>query len=142
MGRPLKLTKDRAQTIVTASRVGATRRAAAAAAGVSRSTLQTWLSRGEVSNAPALYRNFAKDVREADAACEIRALVAIRRAADSDWKAAAWILEHCRSDYGARHEVTGPDGGPLEVEGTWNLGALSDKELAALQELTAKAGAG
>jgi hypothetical protein len=62
-GRPTKLTKDRARTIVRDIRDGASRRAAARRAGVSLSTLMNWLYRGREGE-PG-YRGFANRIEAA-----------------------------------------------------------------------------
>ena len=61
-----------------------------------------------------------------------------------DWRAAMTYLERRFPDrWGRRqrHEVSGPDGGAIAIAGGWDLGKLSDKELAALQALAEKAAA-
>jgi len=139
VGRPTKLTKARAERIVAAVGVGAPRHVAAQSAGIARSTLQQWLARGESSNAPQLYRRFAEDLREAEAGREVEALQNIAAAAREDWRADAWYLTHARDGYSKRHELSGPAGGPIAVEGTWDLSKLTERELVTLQALAEKA---
>jgi hypothetical protein len=143
VGRPPKLTKARSERIVAAVRAGAPRHVAAAAAGVARSTLQNWLMKGEAANASATYKAFAEDLRAAEASREIAALQNIARAAGEDWRADAWWLQHgpARERYARvdHHQISGPDGEPLALDGGWDLSALSDKELAAFQRIAEKA---
>lgn len=134
-----KLTKARSERIVAAVRVGCPRHVAAAAAGVGKSTLQSWLARGEAKNAPRAYRDFAQNVRAADADAEIGALAVIRNAMGEDWEAASWFLEHARPGYAKRTEISGPDGEAIAFEGGWDISKLSDRDLASLQRLAEKA---
>jgi hypothetical protein len=94
-GRTSKLTAVVRAIIVDQLRAGAFRAHAARAAGVGESTLDLWLRRGDAGE-PA-YRDFARDVRRAQAEDAIRSQSIITRAAlghvDGDWKAAAWSLE-------------------------------------------------
>jgi transposase len=143
-GRPDKLTAARQERVVAAVRAGAHREQAAQAAGVSRSTLQAWLQRGEAADAPTRFQKFAQALREAEAEFELEGLAVISRAAEGgDWRAMAWKLERRHPErWGrqTRHEVTGPDGGPVEVEGAGiDTSKLSMKELADLQTLMEKA---
>jgi hypothetical protein len=141
-GRPGKLTARRQRAIVDAIRRGAHRAQAAEAAGIARSTLQGWLSRGELDDARGRYREFAEAVRTAEAQAELEALKSIERAAaEGDWRAKAWILERRfpeRWGRQTRHQVSGPDGQPVELRGSDVLGdlsKLSEPELDQLAEL-------
>ena len=60
-------------------RAGAHREQAAQAAGIARSTFQAWLARGETSDAPVRFQNFAAEVREAEASFEVAAVAVITR---------------------------------------------------------------
>jgi hypothetical protein len=145
VGRPAKLTKSRSDRIIEAVRNGAPRQVAAQAAGIAKSTLQTWLVKGEAADAPAtsMHRRFAEGLRQAEAEREIAALGDIATAATKDWRAAAWWLQHgpARERYAKvdQHRISGPDGEALKIDGGWDLSALSEKELAALQAIAVKA---
>jgi hypothetical protein len=65
-GRRSLLTDIVAQRIVAAVKKGATRDAAADHAGIARSTLQSWLQRGDSDEEP--YADFARRVHEAQGA--------------------------------------------------------------------------
>jgi hypothetical protein len=138
MARPSKLSKARAERIIAATRAGAPRHVAAQAAGIARSTLQSWIAKGEAGG-PKTYRDFAADLRRAEADAEIFAVGIVRQAMRGDWKAAAWFLEHARPGYAKRHEVSGPDGEAIALAGGWDISKLSDKELRNLQHLAEKA---
>lgn len=108
-GRPTKYTEDKADAIVAAVRAGATLRLAAASAGISLDTLARWRKR---------FAAFADRLTEAEGKAAVRPLALIAEAAKRDWRAAAWLLERrFPEEYGRqRHEHTGADGGPIEVE--------------------------
>jgi hypothetical protein len=141
----MKLTPARERRIVEAARLGAHREQAAAAGGVSRSTLQRWLREGEADDAPERLQKFVKAVHGAETEAELEALRAIERAAaDGDWRAMVWRLERRwpeRWGRTTRHELTGRDGEAIAVreEGGWDLRKLSDEEVELLEELRRKA---
>jgi hypothetical protein len=146
VGRRDGLTDEAANKIVLALRAGAYSAEAAAHAGVSVRTFQRWRSRGELDEADERYRTFAERVAKAEADAKVHSIGIVRTAMSEDWRAAAWFLEHrWPHEWGRRNvEVTGPDGGPVEVQeaGGWNLAALSDAELELLVELRRRAADG
>lgn len=93
MARPTKLTAVTEKVILDALRAGATRTAAFEAAGIHRSKISVYLRR---------FAPFRDAVMEAEASAEVRAVVTIRQAVGrpdgGGWRAAAWWLEHRRSD--------------------------------------------
>lgn len=91
MGRKTKLTPETHQRIVSYVRAGNFRVTAAAAAGISPVTLRDWLRRGARGEEP--FVQFREDVDAAEAQAEARDVALISRAAEHDWKAAAWRLE-------------------------------------------------
>jgi hypothetical protein len=112
--------------------------------GVSRSTIQRWLLRGETDGGGEEFQKFAEAVREAEAAAEVNALGVIRRAAAEDWRAAGWYLERAHpARWGRRtaHELSGPDGAALAIQSDQplDLSKLSDDELALLDQLIQRA---
>jgi hypothetical protein len=128
-GRPGKLTAARQRRIIDAIRLGARRDEAAAAAGISRRSLQNWLARGELDGERGRYRDFAEAVRTAEAQAELAALRTIEKAAaGGDWRASSWLLERRfpqRWGRQTRTEVTGPGGAPVELSGLDVLGDLT-----------------
>jgi transposase len=146
VGRPDGLTEAAADRIVNALRAGAYTAEAAAHAGVSVRTFQRWRARGEQADAEERYRTFAERAAKAEAEAKVFAIGIVRTAMSQDWRAAAWLLEHrWPQEWGRRNvEVTGPEGGPVEVQeaGRWDLGALSDEELELLETLRKKASDG
>ena len=92
MARPTKLTPERRDRIVKAMGAGNYLEAAARSAGVHPSTVYRWLERAE-REPDGLYRDFAEEVRRAEADAEVHAVAIVRRAMAEDWKAALAYLE-------------------------------------------------
>ena len=139
-GRPSKLTPAAIDAFVQATRLGATRDLAAAAAGWSPSAAHRYLADGRAAQQRAddgarltakerRFRDFWEAVQKAEGEMARNCLAAIVRAAQQrqHWTAAAWLLERRFPDaYGRRMiEVVGKDGGPVEVEVT--AGELLDE---------------
>jgi transposase len=105
-----KRTPARKAVILAALEQGHTRVAAAALAGIHKTTLYDW-----VAVDPALAE--AMDLAEAKA--EAGVAQALMMAAGRDWKAAITWLEHRRridwKPATISQEVSGPDGGPIEL---------------------------
>lgn len=78
MGRPSKFTRPVADRILEALKVGASRRTAAAIAGIDEATLRRWLERGK-KESEGPWRDFLDQVREAEAHPNARALGIIYR---------------------------------------------------------------
>jgi len=117
MARPTKRTPDRESRLFEALRAGNTRRASCAYAGISETTLATWLER---------FDDFRDHVEKAEADAEIRNVAIVQRAANESWQAAAWWLERRRSaDFRQRQEMTGADGGPLTINVRWQTPGLN-----------------
>lgn len=91
-GRKPKLTWQVQQQVVQFLRTGATLEAAAGAVGIHRTTLQRWLEKGD-HDTRGRYHNFFAEVTKAQSEFEIRSQATILKAAQTDWKAAAWGLE-------------------------------------------------
>lgn len=104
---------------------------AAAYVGISVSTLRDWIRRGEreaqrlsTKNAKSNkteepYLEFSAAIKKAQAEGEIRDVLLIGNAAREAWQAAAWRLERRFPDRWGRKgklELSGPSGGPIEVE--------------------------
>ena len=106
MGRTSKRSPEREQAVLNALLVGNTRRASAAAAGISHELFYTWLK--DVT--------FLDEVTKAEAQAELRFLGQVAKHAVTSPQAAQWWLERRRrEDYGQRTgvELTGKDGGPI-----------------------------
>lgn len=103
-GGQSKLTPAVRESLVKGVRTGATYEACAEAVGIASRTFRRWLERGEDAEAvleergacdrvERPYLQLWQQVREARAAAELEAVEAVKAAARSDWKAAAWYLE-------------------------------------------------
>ena len=102
MGRPSKMAIDTQSRVCEAIRLGATRELAAAAAGISASTLYRWLA-----DDGDRYLEFSDALKAAEAEGALDALRCIQAAAGSGkWQAAAWLLERRHPNgYGRRQAV-------------------------------------
>jgi Homeodomain-like domain len=142
-GRRDSLAQGVEQQLLAALRTGATIGEAAAAAGISRSTVHRWVARGEGQD--GRFQNFAEAVAQARAEAKVGAIAAVRRAMPEDWRAAAFYLERTDPEQWGRrtaHELTGADGKPIALrgeDGQRDFSKLSDDELAELQRLLERA---
>jgi hypothetical protein len=95
--------------------------------GIRPETISVWIRRGKDLEASGLeldeyeqtFVAFAKEVEKARSMAEIKAVEVIRNAMPSQWQAAAWFLERTNNaQWGrtVRTEVTGADGGPVQVD--------------------------
>lgn len=126
---------DRMGRLRTALGSGAHPSTAAAYAGISPATLSRWIDEGvqlrdlweKVQVDPDDHREpsvsemeliwIAREVEKAEASAEFHLADRIHEASLDDWKAAAWILERrFKERWARRSEVTGAEGGALEIE--------------------------
>jgi hypothetical protein len=78
---------------------------AAAACGINRDTLREWIKRGAREGA-GRYHDLAVAIDEASGHAEVRAVAIIGKAAETQWQAAAWMLERKHPDrWGKRISV-------------------------------------
>lgn len=121
VGRPTKFTEETRGKILTALKGGNYREVACRYAGVSYQTFRNWLKMAEDASAPPEYLEFLEAVEKAEADAEVADLALIRRAAqEGSWTAAAWVRERKNPERWGRKdrtavELTGADGGPLDV---------------------------
>jgi hypothetical protein len=105
-GRKPKLTPELSQRICEFVRAGTYLVAAAAGCGIHRGTLYRWLERGE-QQSHGRYREFLLAVERAQGEAEVRDTLQIAKAAPTDWKAAAWLLERrAPTRYGKQVQAT------------------------------------
>lgn len=120
MGRPTKLTADIQEKVVAAINAGNYQETAAAYAGIGTTTFYRWMEQGADPDAPQIYRDFREAVENARAQAEVRHVALITQAAQSGtWQASAWYLERSHPQRWGRFqrtEITGRDGGPIEVD--------------------------
>ena len=136
MGRPVKLTPEVQEDICAAIRAGNYIEPSAIRAGVSKSTLYSWLKKGKteadrVDRAVSVgrrakvtaklkpYVDFLDAVKKAEAEAEARDVAIISKAAITQWQAAAWRLERKHYDRWGRRQAlehSGPQGKPVKVQ--------------------------
>lgn len=105
-GRPTKLNDKVQHKIVTAIKQGNYIETASAYAGINKSTLYDWLKRGQreidrvskdgrlrVRKKEQKYVEFSNLVEKALAESEMRDVLLIGKAAETQWQASAWRLE-------------------------------------------------
>lgn len=159
-GRPSKYTPELGARIVGAVQQGASWETAAAAAGISRETLRTWLRAGArmiAPRRPSLDGNgkpvlrtlaeFLGAITRAEPHAEVKWLSQVNKGAEADARHAAWLLTHhprTRDRYADPAQRLIHSGGLTNTNvqldgGAVDLSALTDDELAALDRLTAKA---
>ncbi len=143
-GAPTKLTEAIIDEIFTVLLRGSYVETAAAHCGISKTTYYAWVRKGaaerkhileggKARKSFALNLSLLNAVERAMAEAELGDLRVISQAAHDDkvWQAAAWKLERRNpTRWGrVRLEVTGKDGGPVEVK-TWAelAAAVTDTE--------------
>ena len=105
-GRPTKVDAATTTRIVELVRAGSFMETAAATCGIHRTTLHRWLEKGEAQSAGP-YREFYLAVMRAQADSETLGVLIIEKAAQEDWRAAAWLLERrFPRRYGTQVHVT------------------------------------
>lgn len=126
-GRKLLLNEEMIAKIVEATQWGNYATTICDYVGISTVSLANWLRKGEElsekegDELDADERLFVKlfyEMRKARGLSEMRAVEKIRKAGEQDWKAAAWFLERtATARWGKvdRHELTGAEGGAIEV---------------------------
>lgn len=150
MGRHTKLTKPRHEGIVRMIASGSYSEIAARANGVGPSTFYAWMKRGENAEVDdkgkpidfddERYVEFREAVKEAEAKAEVLAVGRIQQAAASGtWTASAWYLERKYPDRWGRKdhlrtEVSGPGGGPVEIDAEAAALAFLDERASRLAE--------
>jgi transposase len=126
-GRPTKRTPETEEAIFACLKEGMTKKAAAAAGGITYMTLRQWEKD---------FPEFSDALQNAEAAGQQALLRRIWAAAGTPdrWQAAAWILERrWPQDFARRQalEMSGPEGGPIEHR---DLSALPDHERRLLRD--------
>lgn len=100
-GRPSKIDDAIVQEICKLLAIGSYRVVAAEAAGITYGTFKNWYDAGKENAAAARlgkteelndYGRFFLAVKKAERDAEVRSVLNIQKAAQKDWKAAAWML--------------------------------------------------
>jgi hypothetical protein len=113
--------------------------------GISRSAFDRWMNIGEQEierihsgeRPDARLRIFVKlfeEIHRARANAEVRSVMLVNKAAEDDWRAAAWYLERAQPERWGRKLKTIEHKGSLEVrQAPIDLSRLSDEALAELE---------
>ena len=143
IGRKTKLT---AEFITDAAKLiagGNTVATVAAYMGIADSTWYDWMGRGEREKG-SLFSEFSEAIKKSQSVAKIAMLSVVTQAArDGNWQAAAWFMERTDPDnYGRRdrvkQEITGKNGGPIQVVKVPDLSKLTDEELESYGKLCEK----
>ena len=104
-GRPSVISKEKVESLYKYLKIGSYPETAAAAAGISKTTFYKWLKYGrrviennekrykKIVEKDRMYVEFVNAYDEAIAIAEMRDLIVIDKAAQEDWRAAAWRQE-------------------------------------------------
>ena len=120
-GRPLKLTKDRSDRIVSAIRAGNYAEVASRYGGVHPTSYYSYMKRGETdadAGKTTVFAEFFTAVKKAEADAEVRAVALVNTAMKDNWTAAMTYLERRFPQRWGRREVVehaGEGGGPIGV---------------------------
>jgi len=143
MARPSKLTPEVRDAVCRFLRAGNPFRVACEAAGVAAKTGMEWRARGEDRDpdrpGDEAFADFADATRRAEAEALARCAAVVQKAViDGSFQAASWFLERrAPAEWGKvdRHQVTGPDGGPIEIAPAISVEQLRARVLAIGKEL-------
>lgn len=90
-GRPTLLTDEVADLLVASLRYGNYVTVASRSAGISWATFKVWMVRGREGEEP--YAALRERVEKARAEGQVRLVAIVAKAAETDWRAANWLLE-------------------------------------------------
>jgi hypothetical protein len=98
-GRPDKLTEERHEHMMNLFRNGASNSVAADMSGISEKTIYTWLEKGKADEKEGNDTKFARflhDFKKHKGSYDFKNIDIISEAAETQWQAAAWMLERRR----------------------------------------------
>ena len=135
MGRPDKLTPERAARILYLVSAGVTIDTACGAVGIDDSAYFRWVKRGSLPedhpDFDQKYRDFHDAAMQARANAEANAVIGITEQGPEDWRAFAWFLERSfPRKYGRLQttQITGGEGGPITLAGLADLMGVGDED--------------
>ena len=96
-GRPTTFTQEKAELVIEAVRRGLTLKLAASCAGVSYDTLNRWRIKG-CKEPDSEYCQFCISLEQALGEAALSMVDCISKAAQTDWKAATWLLSRRHPD--------------------------------------------
>ena len=129
--------REKVAKLLQALRGGNFREVACEWAGIPERTFRAWMQEGE-AGAPQSSVDFCRQVMEAEKAAEIRNVAFVMKAAEEDPKHAEWWLERKHPERWGRkerHELTGANGGALEIN---NGGDALEQLTSAIARLAAR----
>ena len=142
-GRPPLEPQNYQQVICEFIRKGNYVETAAAASGVTKETLYTWLKEGAKAPPDSPYRIFSDAVCKAVAESETRLIDRVEdHSKKGDLRADTWRIERRfpnRWGLKGRIELTGEGGGPVRVTQEFDFSRLTTDELETLERLLDKA---
>jgi hypothetical protein len=118
--------------------------------GISYKAYAEWLRRGQEEidrqlegkkprAKEAIFAEFVAQVQRAKASAEVRSVMIINKAAQEDWRAAAWYLERSQAETWGRKVKTVEHKGAVEIkEPAVDLSKLSEEALAELEKAALK----
>lgn len=111
------MTEEQSIKIATMIGVGVPIRGACAKAGISHQTHYNWMSAGERDDAEGKDTPQARHYRRVQVETANVADGSIQTVrASEDWRAHAWWLERrLPNEFGERKQITGADGGPIQI---------------------------
>lgn len=115
-GRPSLLTEDLQAMLLSGIEEGLPLKQAAMLAGICYETLNRWRKKGESESAPPEFRHFCQALQRSEAVAMQRLVSQVSKAGNTDWRAAAWILERRHPDeFGKAEKIehTGKGGNSL-----------------------------
>jgi len=110
---------------------------------ISKETIYDWMRKGEAADKADInniHRRFSDALKEARGEAKNELLAEVRKGEGAAWQAKAWILERCFPNEYSRFdrskiELTGKDGGALEVN---DISKLPKEDLLALKAILEK----
>lgn len=124
LGRPSKLTNETQDKIVQAISAGNYYEAACRYAGIDYRTFRLWMAKGEEARSGKFFQ-FFHAIRQAEARAEVRAVAQWQSHMPDSWQASRDFLARRHPQrwmQKERHELSGADGEPIEIEINWDNG--------------------
>lgn len=123
-GRPLMLTPEMQNKIVSYIRSGNYAHVAAVASGISERTFLSWMERGRDEDSVEPFRSFFTSIKEAEANSEILTVALIRNQVNDNWTAGmTWLERRFKGRWSRQDQIVHetPDGKPLQIESTSSI---------------------
>lgn len=107
-GRHTKKTPETVDALLQALAIGHTRRDACQLAGINEDTIILWIKKDS---------EFSEQVKKAELVAKDQCIKLVRKAATTQWQAAAWYLERKHhAEFGLKHEIRGDETGePIKI---------------------------